>query len=300
MQTRSSRSYGKPEIPYINNLMFQRICLAAAFSPRTEALLAEAARLTAGLGAHLTIVHVGQLEKEKVEFIGTTLRQHGMDSDRFKVIDEPGEPAAVILEACKKDKSDLLIAGALHREELVKYYIGTVGRTVLRKAPCSVLVITDPKIEREGFRNIGALADDTPFIKETLAAACSIGMLSTDARLHVLRDLKMFGLTLASADQISETVYDQLQEQLISDEISTAEQLLSGIPHDKLSVNIKVMAGKAGFEISKFANRKELDLLVVGMPQRKFHFLDRLLKHDLEYLFADLPCNLLLVKPVRS
>lgn len=280
--------------------MFQRICLAAAFSPRTEALLAEAARLSTGFKAHLTIVHVGHLEKGKVEFIGETLRKHGMQENQFEVIDEPGDPARVILEACKRKKTDLLIAGALQREELLNYYIGTVGRTVLRKAPCSVLVITDPKIEREGFRNIGALADDTPFIKETLSAACAIGMLSTYARLHVLRDLKMFGLTLASADQISETEYDQLQEQLIGDEISAAEQLLSGIPHDTLSVNIKVMSGKAGFEVSKFAQRKELDLLVVGVPQRKFHFLDRIFKHDLEYLFADLPCNLLLVKPSRS
>lgn len=279
--------------------MFRRICLAAAFSPRTEALLAEAGRLCVGLNAHLSVVHVGHLEKDKIEFIGETLRKHGMQNDRFEVIDEPGEPARVILEACKRNKTDLLIAGALHREELLKYYIGTIGRTVLRKAPCSVLVITDPQINREGFRNIGALAEDTPFIKETLTAACSIGMLSRDVRLHIVRELKMFGLTLASADQISEAEYDQLQEQLIKDEITAAEQLLSGIKHDNLSINVKVVSGKAGFEVSKFAQRKELDLLVVGMPQRSFHFLDRIFKHDLEYLFADLPCNLLLVKPVK-
>ena len=280
--------------------MFKRICLAAAFSPRTEALLAEASRLCKGLDACLTIVHVGKLQAEKLNFLKDTLDRHGIPADRLEIVDKPGDPAEVILKTCREKKCDLLIAGALQREQLLNYYIGTVGRTVLRKAPCSVLVLTDPQANRKGFENIGALAEDTPFIKETLAAACSIGMLSGEAQLHVLREIKMFGLTLASADQSNQAEYDQLQEQLVKDEIEEAERLLQDIPHDQLRINIKVVSGKAGFEVCKFAQRKELDLLVVGMPPRRFNFLDRFFKHDLEYLFADLPCNLLLIKPAES
>ena len=278
--------------------MFKRICLAAAFSPRTEALLAEAARLCTGLGANLTIVHVGRLEQEKITFLNTTLGRLGLSADQFEITDKPGDPAEVILKTCKEKKCDLLIAGALQREQLLNYYIGTVGRTVLRKAPCSVLVLTDPQQNRTGFENIGALAEDTPFIKETLTAACAIGMLSERAQLNVLREIKLFGLTLASADQNNQMEYDQLQKQLVSDEIDEAEKLMSEIPHNGIKVNIKVVSGKAGFEVSKFAQQKDLDLLVVGTPPRKFHLLDRFFKHDLEYLFADLPCNLLLVKPL--
>lgn len=280
--------------------MFQRICLAAAFSPRTEALLSESAHLCLGMHASLTIVHVGKLKNDQLNFLENSLTGYGLNKDRFELIDREGDPAQVILEACEQKKIDLLIAGALHQEQLLQYYVGTVGRTVLRKAPCSVLVLTDPQLKRNGFRNVGVLADDTPYIKETLIASCSIGQLSEEARLHVLREIKMFGLTLASADQVSETEYNQLPQQLIQDEISEAEKLLNEIPHEKLAINIKVVSGKAGFEVSQFARRKELDLLVVGSPFRRFNFLDRIFKHDLEYLFADLPCNLLLVKPVKK
>lgn len=298
-ESRSSR-IRKSENLYINSFMFKRICLAAAFSPRTEALLAEACRLCKAFDARLTIIHVGKLEKVKHNFLKETTGRFGISIDQIEVVDKPGDPAQVILKTCREKNCDLLLAGALQKEELLNYYIGTVGRIVLRKAPCSVLVLTDPQEQRKGFQNIGALAEDTPFIKETLTAACQIGSITGDAQLHVLREIKMFGLTLASADQSNQSEYDQLQEQLVKDEIEEAEKLLSQIPHDRLKINFKVVSGKAGFEVSKFAQRKDLDLLVVGMPTRRFNFLDRFFKHDLEYLFADLPCNLLLIKPDRS
>lgn len=279
--------------------MFQRICLAAAISPRTEALLAESVRICVGLNASLTIIHVGSLTKEQHNFLNQVLREQGLPNDRFEINDEPGDPAEIILQVCRRKKADLLIAGALQREQLLQYYLGTVGRTILRKPPCSVLVLTNPQIDRNGFLHIGALADDTPYVKETLTAACAIGMLSENAKLQVIRDLKMYGLSLAATDQISETEYDDLQNKLLQDEIKAAEKILASIPHGKLEVNISVVSGKAGFEVKKFAKEKKLDLLVVGMPPRDFNFLDRIFKHDLEYLFADLPCNLMLIKPVQ-
>jgi hypothetical protein len=41
--------------------------------------------------------------------------------------------------------------------------------------------------------------------------------------------------------------------------------------------------------------RKHADLLIVGASPRKFSFFDRVFPHDLEYIFGDLPCNLLMV-----
>ena len=48
--------------------------------------------------------------------------------------------------------------------------------------------------------------------------------------------------------------------------------------------------------LAQFARKKNADLLVVSAPERRFRFFDRVFTHDLEYVFADLPSNLLIVQ----
>jgi nucleotide-binding universal stress UspA family protein len=284
---------------YIGADMFHKICLAVGSSPRTEALIAEATRLVLGLNSHLTILHVGN-EEDFPAGIADLLKKSGLSDHAFRLINKSGDPAQVILETCNDEHIDLLVAGALQKEDLLKFYLGTIARTILRKAPCSVIVFTNPKIESAGFETIVALADDTPYIKETLTAACAVGMCSNTHWLHILREIKLFGLSLAATENSNEAEYNALQQQLVKGEISEAEKILKEIPHGNLKVNIKVVAGKAGFEVHHFAQKKNADLLVVGAPERKFIFLDRFFKHDLEYLFADLPCNMLIINPRKN
>lgn len=277
--------------------MFQRIALAVAFSPRTEALLAEAARLSRAWNAHLTLIHVGVLESGKMAWLREKLSQFGIPDNGFEVHAESGDPTKVILGACQTHHTDLLIAGALQKENLLKYYLGTVGRNILRNARCSVLMLTQPRVEDHAFQNIVALAEDTPHIRATLQAACATASATHAQWLHIMREIKMYGLTLAATGQSTEDEYAQLRHQLVREEIAAAENLLADIPHNNFRVNIKVMSGKAGYEVSKFAERKHADLIVVGAPERRFNFLDRFFSNDLEYLFADLPCNLMMVQP---
>jgi hypothetical protein len=76
--------------------------------------------------------------------------------------------------------------------------------------------------------------------------------------------------------------------------------MLNKIPHEGVKINIKALSGKSGFELSQFATRKQADLLIVGAPPRRFYFFDRVFTHDHEYLFADLPCNLLIIHPGKK
>jgi len=78
------------------------------------------------------------------------------------------------------------------------------------------------------------------------------------------------------------------------------EAMLKTIPHEKSRINIKMISGKAGFELARFAERKEADLLVLGAPDRKFSFFTRVFPHDQEYIFNELPCNLLMIQPRKN
>jgi nucleotide-binding universal stress UspA family protein len=280
--------------------MFNRLCLAFAFSPRAETLLFEAVRLTRVFNGHLTVLHVGQCTIEEKGQILALLIKHGLNENQFAIVCEAGSPSKVILSVCKREKIDLLVAGALQKENIIKYYLGTIGRTILRKADCSVLMLTNPTEEGLSPNNIVALAEDSPYIREALAAACLVGNLLHARWLHIVREIKMYGLTLSASEQASEEEYNLLRQQLVKTEIEQAEEFLKHIPHEGMKINIKVVSGKAGFELARFAERKHADLLVVGAPGRKYYFIDRLFRHDLEYIFADMPCNLLVVHPRKG
>jgi nucleotide-binding universal stress UspA family protein len=278
-------------------ITFNRIGLALAFSPTAEAILSETARLAGVFKAELVLVHVGPHGPAEDQRLNELLEKTRLSQNNINIIWQEGEPADTILTVCQQGKIDLLVAGALKRENLVQYYIGTIARKIMRKADCSLMMIANPSTQPKALKNIVVSAEDSSFVEEALQTACQIGADQEQAWLHIVRELKLYGLAMAATDQQSEKEYNKMQQQLIQDEVTEVEKMLSRIPHGNLKINIKMLSGKSGFELCKFASRKQADLLVVGAPSRRFSWLDRVFPHDLEYVFADLPCNLLVVHP---
>jgi nucleotide-binding universal stress UspA family protein len=275
--------------------IFKKIALGLAFSPRVDALLAECARLKKKWGAELVLIHVGEHGTAEDEKLEELLFGVNLTRKEVKIFWERGKPEMRILEVCRKENVDLLVVGALKKENLVKYYLGTIARKILRRAQCSVLMMVNPSTKLRQLKNIVINAEDSPFVKEELKIACALGAEYADAWLHVIREVKLYSLTMTAADQYTEEEYEDLRQRLVQNEIEKVEQLLQDIPHEGLKINIKMLSGKSGFELSKFAIRKKADLLIVGASSKRLSFFDRMFPHDLEYIFADLPCNLLLV-----
>ena len=273
---------------------FRRIGFALAFSPTAEVMLAETVRLKNLFHSELVLVHVGRSGSKEEQLLQYLLRRVGLEENDVKVVWESGDPAAQILKVCRQEKIDLLVAGALKRENLVQYYIGTTARKIMRKADCSLMMIINPLPEPMPVRNVVVNAEDSPYVEEALTAACLLGKAGDHAWIHIVREIKLYGLAMANG-QLSEEEYGDMRQQLLRDEIDHVEQMLARIPHEGVRINIKMLSGKSGFEVSKFAQRKMADWLVVGAPARRFRLFDRLFPHDLEYIFADMPCNLLIV-----
>jgi nucleotide-binding universal stress UspA family protein len=282
------------------SIAFKRIGLAIAFSPRLEALLSEALRLKQYWQSELVLIHVGDTSPDAAQSLNSLLLKVGFLPQDVTIRWEKGEPAKRILSVCKEEKVDLIIAGALKKENILQYYLGTIARKILRKADCSVLMLLNPSIEPKPLNNIVVNAEDSPYIEQALDAACKIARAEKSHWIHVVREIKLYGLTMSASDQHSEEEYTQLRNDLVSTEIDNVQKMLNKIPHEGLKVNIKILSGKAGFELVQFAIRKHADLLVVGAAPRKFSFFDRVFPHDQEYIFADLPCNLLIVHPRKE
>lgn len=275
--------------------MIRTLGLAIAFSPTVERMLAEAVVLIHRFNARLVLIHVGDHGEKEEQLLKDLLASHKLTEDNLTIRWEKGDPATAILKVCEAESVDLLVAGALKKENLFQYYLGTIARNIMRRAHCSVLLLTQPSLEPKGFSNIVVDAEDGPFVNSSIALACRLSAGNNKTWVHVVRELKLYGLAMSASDQCSEDEYDHTRQGLVKDEIEKVETLLQQIPHDNLRINIKVISGKSGFELSQFAQRKQADLLVVGAPARRFYLFDRVFTHDLEYIFADMPCNLLIV-----
>lgn len=281
------------------SIVFHKIAVGIAFSPTAEAMLIETARLAKLLDAEMLLIHVGARTPDAESKMNAMIEKCPVFRDRMSVLWGSGDPVKVILDSCKKHHVDLLVTGALKKENLVEYYVGTIARKVLRKAGCSVLTIINPSIEFKPYKNVVVSAEDSSYIAEAISTACRVVAKDNSSWVHIVREVKLYGLTMAAADQHTEEEYDDVRQGLVKQEIENVEAIMRQIPHEGVRVNIKTVSGKSGFELPRFAQRKNADLLVVGAPPRKFSFFDRVFPHDMEYILADLPCSLLVVQPSK-
>ena len=279
---------------------FKKIVLAVAFSPTASTMVHIGGQLSQYFHAQLVIVHVGTHGAEQEQKMNALLKAAGIEKENIKIIWESGDPTKGILKICHDEKADLLVAGALKSENLVQYYIGTIARKIMREAKCSVLMIQNPSASSIAFKNIVVNAEDGPLIADTLSLACLIGNKSQSNWVHIVRELKLYGLTMVANEDCSEEEYDEVRHKLVKDEIEKVETILNHIDGEKPKLNIKIISGKSGFELAKFAERKQADLLIINAPQRKSSFFSRVFPNDLEYIFADLPCNLLVIHPKKK
>lgn len=281
------------------NRTFQKIGLAIAFSPTAEALLAEAVRLAHLFSAELVLIHVGYRGSEEEQKI-IQLAQAVKLTSAYKIVWRQGDPVKEILKTCREEQIDLLVAGALRKEKMVKHYVGSVARAIMRKAGCSVYMVNNPSVNPQPIQQIVVNAEDSAHVERAIAIACEMAQLEKSSWVHIVRELKLLGLALTANEHATEQEYSEYKQSLMRDEINTVEKILASIPHEKIKINIKMLSGKSGFELCKFVERKRAGLLVVGAPPRRLSLFDRIFPHDLEYVFAELPCNLLVVNQQKQ
>ncbi|MBB6326107.1 nucleotide-binding universal stress UspA family protein [Algoriphagus iocasae] len=275
--------------------MYHKIALAIAFSPRIEALIAETKRLVLLFDSELVLIHVGKKTSELEEKLDDVIGKAKLSRERTKIIWKEGKPGKMILEACRDEEVDLLVAGALKNESFLTYYLGSVGRKIIRKAPCSVLTLIEPKVETTGFSQVVFNGTQTPITPFVIEHGIGFSKKVKADQVYILNEIKMYGLQMGTASEDSEQEVAQTRRQLVQDEIKYVEDILDKLDKEDLKINIKVTGGRWAIELARFCEKINADLLVVG-DEHKLNFFDRIFPHDLEDLLSTLPCNLLIVK----
>jgi nucleotide-binding universal stress UspA family protein len=274
---------------------FETIAVAIAFSPRLEAVLAEAKRLSFVLEAGLILIHVGAKSQNKEEKLEKLLTKVGLDNNHVRVIWAEGNAVDTILSYCKLNIVDLLIIGALQKENLLNFYLGTLARSISRKAKCSVLLLTKPSVDAAKPKKIIVNGVENAKTIHTINTAIYLAENYMVDEISVVKEVHTPALAMTIADDSTAPEAKVLKKSISTEEEEKLQLVLKKCNTKKIKINEKIVNGKPGYAISKYARDKKADLLVMNSPDTQLNVFDRIFTHDIEYILADLPCNVLIV-----
>tara|TARA_B110000003_G_C16595760_1_gene513610 strand:- start:192 stop:1040 length:849 start_codon:yes stop_codon:yes gene_type:complete len=282
----------------LSAVAFKTIGIGVTFSPNLEANINEAARLALFFGGKLVLIHVGESSELKLnKFLAflTPFKKLGLDCE---VSFKPGDPVEVILSITEDKKIDLLIIGALKKENFVKYYLGSIARKITRRAACSVLLLTNPSKERVSCSHIVVNGLKDPKTRETVATAFLVGHKLGVNKITVVEEISDDEVSVKIDDDKSLRRSTIVKERLRLREEVRVKSIIKTIP-EKFTKNIRIKSqpifGKRGYSIGHYAQVARADLLVMNAP-RKLTFWDRLFPHDIEYILTELPTDVLIVQ----
>ena len=276
-------------------MIFNKIGLAITFSPNGLSLLISAKRLQTLFGSELFLIHVGEQNSQSENKMLELLASAGIEENSFELFWKKGDPAKEIIKFTYENNVDLLIAGALEKESMLKYYIGSVARTIMRETPCSILILTNP-VEYKPFKKFCVSVEYTDTGENAIKKAYEFAKLEGADELVLIKEYQIPGLAITISDTGSTLETEQKrnswqEEEEVKLKVFANELNLSGI-----EVKTVCVYGKQGWAAQNFVTKNKCDLLVVTSPRKKLRLFDRIFQHDIEFILKQLPCALLIVK----
>lgn len=275
--------------------VFKKILFGIAFSPNLKANLFEAVRISNIFEAELVGVHVGDKTTDKEEQLQSLLDEVPKLNTPIKTIWQKGKPVDVILKTCNKEQIELLILGALQKENLFKYYVGSIARKLTRKAPCSVLLLIKPSVIRVPCKHIIVNGLKDKKTKDTIKTAFKVSNLLDCKRVTIVEEISQAELDIKVNDDTSLRKTNIAKERIKKREDLRVEKILSEIDCKETTLKIQSIFGRRGYSIGHYAKVKRADLLIMNAPS-KTKLIDRIFPHDIEYILSELPTDLLIVK----
>jgi nucleotide-binding universal stress UspA family protein len=271
---------------------FKKIATAIVFSPDLEVDMQESARLAGMLGDKLYFIGVGTIADEVRLTVHTIAQQLAHKDLEIEVVWEPGEVAEALVCSCKTHAIELLITAAEPREGLLRYYMGSVARRLVRSLDCSILLITQPHNLQQGCRRIVLNGMEHPKTRHTLTVGIQVANCLSADEFVVVEELVPDKKRVVAA----EGGVDETKRMRVVQEEARLEAMIAGVPIKREgNIATEVIVGKRGYTMGHYVQTTAADLLVMNSPDTKLGFLDRVFTHELEYLLAELPSDLLLV-----
>ena len=178
-----------------------------------------------------------------------------------------GAPADAILEAIRANSLELVIAGALEKEVVLRPFLGNVARRLVREAPCSVILFTKPEREPKPLRRfVFFVPDYSAHSRSALQCAVQLAEKESCENLYVIRVYTTFDAaraTLRANLPEGAAKEDQPAALTLEEEEEALENFIEGAGPTAVPIEARSLRGNTGFVASDFVQSVEADLLVV-------------------------------------
>ena len=278
---------------------FKNILIGFAFSPNLKANVFEALRLSNSLNGSLYFLHVGKKTHIKNTKLNDILNLSPIKPKNIIVIWKEGDAVKTIITQCKKNNIDLLLLGALQRENVLKFYLGSIARKITRKSPCSVLLLIKPSVEMVNKKHIVVNAFKSSQTIDTISAAFEYADKLKIPKITLVDEINQSEINVNVDDDISLKKATKKREEVTKKEELRITEVVKSIPSLLLKnkqVNFQGIFGTRGYSIGHYARVARADLLVINSEEKRMSFWSKLFPKDLEHILSEIPTDVLIVK----
>ncbi|PPS42744.1 universal stress protein [Chroococcidiopsis sp. TS-821] len=280
--------------------MLEKILLADSGTGHSEEMLKALMDLPSIQKAAVTVLHVvsPQVSAETMtskweeggKVLATAIQSLQLDPTKVSAILRQGDPKDVVCQVAEEIDADLIIMGSRGLKRLQSILSNSVSQYVFQLSSRPMLLVKDD-IYVKKINRIMVAIDGSDAAKQCLRLA-----------LFLLRDIKGGQLILAhvnkGASNQSSTNMPGEKDPVLAEAIAEAKK--QGVQPRAISTT-----GKPGEEICRIAEENNVDLLMLGSPDRRpsiaksFVDLDRLLGSSLsDYVRVNANCPVLLARTV--
>jgi len=271
--------------------LYKRIAVASAFSPRFEQVLAEAKRVRDRLGSELNLIYVGEKDAATTQRFATALAEISLPADSI-IHYQQGSPAEAIMEAARANGVELIVAGALEKEVVLRSFLGNVARRLVREASCSVMLFTKPDRDPKPLRRIVFFVPEySEYVQRALQLTLSLANKEQSEGVYVIRVYTTFDAARATLSGQSD---QPAKNRTLDQEEAALEGFIDAAGETHVPVEGRCIRGNTGFAASDFVQAVEADLLVV--PVEPGRTAKSELPPHIAWVTDVIPCNLWVIR----
>lgn len=281
--------------------MIEKILLADSGTGNTEAMMKVLMEIPLIQRANITVLHVvppqvsAEGMAEKWEAGGRTLAEAintlDLDPAHVTAMLREGDPKDIVIKAANETDADLIVMGSRGLKGLKAILDNSVSQYVFQLSSRPMLLIKDDLYSIRPIKRVMVAMDKSDSAKEGL----SLG-------IGLLRDISDGELVLVhTVSNLKARPFDETEPNPNKDPVLTeaaAEAKRYGI-----KTVLAAPEGKAGRRLCQLAEDKNVDLMILGSPDRRPSIakgmpdLDRLLGESMsDYVRVYTPCPVLLTR----
>ncbi len=257
-------------------------------------------RAVRGVQEHDVEYEVQEFHRAHVGRIAETINEAGVATSEVVV---QGIPFVEVISKVLRDGHDLVIKGAAGEWEAGSLFFAGTDLHLLRKCPCPVWLMR--RDDRHHYARILAAVDPDPEDEQRDALNTTIMELATSlsridqSELHVIHVWNLDGedmLRHSGFARVAPDEVDLLVEEKRRRSAAQLDQLLLGFPDTDGRRQVHLSKGLARKVVPEFAERKRVELIVMGTVART-GIQGLIIGNTAETILNQVACSVLAVKP---